>query len=281
MRRKLVMIVAALVCGVLGTALLVNFVKGAESRALEGKQLVDVYVARSQIPSGTSVEEMIRLDLIGQTQVPAEVRPGSAIVSLDQIAGKVSATDIIAGEQLVLGRFIEVGEFDSRPSTVEVPNGMVEITIPTSADRVLGGLITPGERLMLIATFPPENYDENQTIVGGVPVTLPDAVTEVVAVPATTHVLMHKVLLTEVQVDTLPVARDETQVSGPPGPILSSSSSVVLTVALTPADAERLVYAMEFASLWFAAEDSDVPETGTAYQTRATVFDDTEPAVAQ
>ena len=80
MRRKLVMIVAALVCGVLGTALLVNFVKGAESRALEGKQLVDVYVARSQIPSGTSVEEMIRLDLIGETQVPAEVRPGSAIV---------------------------------------------------------------------------------------------------------------------------------------------------------------------------------------------------------
>lgn len=280
MRRKLVMIVAALACGVLGTGLLINFVKGAESRALEGVELVDVYVATGSIPSGTSVDEMIRLNLIGETEVPAEVRPASAIVSLDQVAGKVAATDLVAGEQLVLGRFIEVGDFDSHPSTVDVPDGMVEITIPTSADRVLGGLVTPGERVMVIATFPAETYDENQQIVDGVPVTVPNAAEETIAVPAVTHVLMHKVLLTEVQVDTLPLARDDTQITGPPGPILSSSNSVVLTVALTPADAERLVFAMEFASLWFAGEDSGVPEFGTAYQTRATVFDDTTPAPA-
>ncbi len=258
-----------------------NFVRGAESRALEGKQLVDVLVAADRIPSGTSVEEMIRLRMVDETQVPAEVRPPGALVSLDSVAGKVAATDLLPGEQLVGARFIEVGDFDTRPSTVEVPEGMVEITIPTTADRVLGGLITPGERVMILATFPAEAYDENQVIVGGEPITLPDAVTEIVSVPATTHILMHKVLITEVQVDTLPVARDDAIASGPAEPILTSAREVVMTVALTPPEAERLVFAMEFASLWFAAEGADVPETGTGYQTRATVFDDTEPSLAQ
>jgi pilus assembly protein CpaB len=281
MRRKLVMIVAALVCGVLGTALLVNFVRGAESRALEGKQLVEVLIANSDIPSGTPVEDIVRLGLTSAIEVPAEVRPTGAIVSLDQIGGQVAATDLLTGEQLVRGRFIAVGEFDTRPSTVDVPDGMVELTIPTSADRVLGGLITPGERVMVIATFESETYDENQAFLEGAPITLPDAETEFVTVPAITHILMHKVLITEVQVDTLPLSRDDTVASGPAGPILSSSSQVILTVALTPAEAERLVFAQEFASLWFAAEGAEVPESGTSFQTRATVFEDTEPILAQ
>jgi len=89
MRRKIVMIVAAVLCGIAGTALLVNFVRGAESRALEGEQLVTVFVAAERIPSGTPVSTMVTRGLVEQTQVPVKVRAPDAITALAQIDGKV------------------------------------------------------------------------------------------------------------------------------------------------------------------------------------------------
>ncbi len=286
MRRKIVMIVAALLCGVAGTALLVNFVRGAESRALEGEQLVTVWVASERIPSGTAVETIVASELAEQTQVPVKVRPADAITSLAQIDGKVAATDLLPGEQILAGRFIEPQDFDLRPSTIDVPEGMVEITIPTSPDRVLGGLVAPGERLMIIATFPAENVNNDDSVFEGESVELPESViesTESEAIPATTHVLMHKVLLTEVQFDTFPAAAPQAtvQTQAQPQGRFTTGGSMVLTVALTPGEAERLVFAQEFASLWFASEGPDVPETGTRFQTRATVFEDTRPSGAQ
>ena len=194
MRRKIVMIVAAVLCGIAGTALLVNFVRGAESRALEGEQLVTVYVANQRIPSGTSAATIATSGWIEQTQVPVKVRPADAITDPAQIEGKVAATDILIGEQVLAGRFIEPQDFDARPSTIEVPEGMVEITIPAAPERVLGGLVAPGERIMIIATFAAENVNNDDTVFEGEDVELPDVVveaTETEAIPATTHVLMH------------------------------------------------------------------------------------------
>ena len=70
MRRKIVMIVAALLCGALGTTLLVRFVQGAESRALEGEELVDVFVVQGYIPAGTSGDAMVSQNLIASVSVP-------------------------------------------------------------------------------------------------------------------------------------------------------------------------------------------------------------------
>lgn len=287
MRRKIVMIVAALLCGVAGTALLVNFVRGAESRALEGEQLVEVWVAAQRIPSGTAAETIAATQMVEQIQVPVKVRPVDAIVSLTDIDGKVAATDLLPGEQLLAGRFIEPQDFDLRPSTIDVPEGMVEITIPTSPDRVLGGLVAPGERLMIIATFSAETVNPDDSVFDGDSVELPESViadAEAEAIPATTHVLMHKVLLTEVQFDTFPAAPPATTpgaVQAQPQGRPTTGGGMVLTVALTPGEAERLVFAQEFSSLWFASEGPDVPETGTKFQTRATVFEDTRPSSAR
>ena len=69
--------------------------------------------------------------------------------------------------------------------------------------------------------------------------------------------------------------------AAPPIGRQTTSGSMVMTVALTPPEAERLVFAMEFASLWFASEGEDVPEEGTRFQTRATVFEDTTPSLVR
>ena len=90
MRRKIVMVVAALLCGALGTALLVRFVQGAESRALEGEQLVEVFVVTEYIPAGTSGSAMIENGFVEITEVPEKVRPLGSVVSASAIADQVA-----------------------------------------------------------------------------------------------------------------------------------------------------------------------------------------------
>ena len=46
-----------------------------------------------------------------------------------------------------------------------------------------------------------------------------------------------------------------------------------ITLAVDPADAERIVFSQEFGYLWLAQERSDVPEYETDIQTRGSVYD--------
>ena len=286
MRRKIVMIVAALLCGALGTTLLVRFVQGAESRALEGEELVEVFVVQGYIPAGTSGDAMVSQQLIAPVEVPSKVRPAGAVVSIAEIETKVAETDLFDGEQLVLNRFVDPNAFDSNPSTIQAPEGYVELTVPMAPDRVMGGFISPGDTVAIFATFSPFTVQGSEVTIDGQQVELPDELSSELSVetPDTTHVLMHKVLVTEVQVEEVPVqvstadGEDGTPINQPR---LAPSGNLLVTLALTTPEAERLVFAIEKGSLYMAQEPEDAPEGGTRIQTRATVYESTEPTSAQ
>ena len=285
MRRKIVMIVAALLCGALGTTLLVRFVQGAESRALEGEELVEVFVVQGYIPAGTSGEAMVAQQLVAPLQVPAKVRPAGAVVSVSEIETKVAETDLFDGEQLVLNRFVDPSAFDSNPSTIQAPEGFVELTVPMAPDRVMGGFIAPGDTVAIFATFSPFTVQGSEVTIDGQQVELPDELSSDLSVetPDTTHVLMHKVLVTEVQVEEVPVQVQAGDESGTRinQPRLAPSGNLLVTLALTTPEAERLVFAIEKGSLYMAQEPEDAPEGGTRIQTRASVYESTEPTSAR
>lgn len=278
MRRKIVMVVAALVCGALGTGLLVRFVQGAESRALEGKQLVEVFVVTEYIPAGTSGETMITDGLVEIAEVPAEVRPAASVVAATQIAEQVAETDLFPGEQLVLERFVDPDRFDARPSSVQAPDGFIEVTIAMAPERVMGGYISPGDTVAIFASFNPGAGEGSEIEIDGIPVELPDELAAEIALPAeTTHVLMHKVLVTEIQVEEIPVEPDPEDTRVANAPRLAPSGNLLITFAVTTPEAERLIFAREYGSLYMAQEPEDAPEEGTNVQTRETVYDSTEP----
>ncbi len=276
------MIMAALLCGVLGTALLVRFVQGAESRALEGEQLVETFVVVDYIPAGTTSEAMIDNKLVQVTQVPEKVRPTDSVLAASQISGLVAETDLFAGEQLVLDRFVNPDAFDSNPSTVQAPEGYVELTVSMEPSRVMGGFIAPGDTVAIFASFGAFSAEATDVIVDGEVIELPQASDgEDISAPETSHVLMHKVLVTEIQVEEVPVQRDPNEPDTFNQPRLAPSGNMLITLALTTPEAERLVYALEYGSLYMAQEPDDAPETGTREQTRATVYESTEPQTAQ
>lgn len=282
MRRKIVMVVAALLCGALGTALLVRFVQGAESRALEGEQLVEVFVVTEYVPSGTSGSAMIQNGLVEVTEVPEKVRPLGSVVSAADIADLVADTDLFPGEQLVVDRFVNPDAFDANPSSVQAPEGYIEISVSMTPERVMGGFISPGDTVAIFASFNPGAGEGSSVEIDGIPVDLPDELAAEIALPAeTTHVLMHKVLVTEIQVEEVPIPRDPNDPNLANAPRLAPSGNLLLTLALTTPEAERLVFALEYGTLYMAQEPEDAPEEGTNIQTRETVYESTEPAAAR
>src|SRR3954471_11679098 len=118
MRRRLLAALAALVLFVLGTVVLLAYVRGADARALAGAQPVQVFVVDQLVPSGTpgdGLAEVVRIDT-----VPARPAAACRVSDLDQLTGLVATTALEPGEQLLAGRFERPDQLQT-PGTVEVP----------------------------------------------------------------------------------------------------------------------------------------------------------------
>ena len=260
MKQRIVGITLAALLAALGTASLVAYVRSAEDRAVQGQELAEVYVVATPIAAGTTAEAMaasLRLDA-----VPLKVRADTAVADLSTVAGLVATVDLVPGEQLTMARMAPAGNQPVRSDGVIVPPGMVEVTVELAPTQAVGGMVGAGDTVGVIATF---DSDEPS---GEAPLVTPAGEVQVVSGPSTaagtTHLFLHKVLITAKQASGA-VGDDATAPSG----------GFLVTLAVSPPDAERVVYAAEFGRLWLVSQGPDVPESGTRIQNRATVHQPT------
>jgi hypothetical protein len=106
----------------------------------------------------------------------------------------------------------------------------------------------------------------------GVDVTAPGSTAiDSVKTPSTTHIILHKVLVTKVHVESL--KEDESSEDGDDTSLEILPSSIFLvTLAMEPEDAERFVFTAEFGLVWLADEPETVDESETTIQDRSTVY---------
>ena len=236
MNKKVVGVIAAAVMAVIGTVILVVFVRGAEDRALEGEELVTVLVTEQQIPAGTPAAQMV--ELVTTEQIPAKIAPEGVVSDLVQVQGLVNSVDFLAGETLLAGRFVEPENFNARRGSVEVPEGLLEVTLAMSQEQFVGGIPTPGDKIALIVNgdrvdFIPQNTDPLAQS------TDPDDPTVVDAGLTLTKIILQQALVTNVQGNPLP----EAPVSGnAEDRVAPASGSILVTLALDGPDTERLLY---------------------------------------
>lgn len=310
MNRRVLGVLAAVALAVVGTAVLIGYVRGADERALAGKQLVPtVFVSGFEpVEAGTPLDEIpteVR-------EIPADVRHPSNVESLADAAELVAAVELLPGEQLLWDRLVEPQDIEQdSPSRVDVPEGFMEVTIPIEADRALGGMIRPGSTVGLVATFEAANIlgigansgvtnrlgGSTRVVAGPTPVATEPTEFEIQQAEAldagpgdtiafvepdpeeiapeaisSTHFLLHKVLITELQADqvanagALVPADDDAPVQAPGGRFL-------VTFAVRAYDVERVVYAAEFGQIWLARDPSDADESGTRPQTSETILE--------
>lgn len=277
MNRKIIGVVTALVLALVGTVALVAYVSTAEDRALEGEELVEVFVVTETIPAGTpgvDIEDFVAIE-----QVPVKVQAAGAVSSLPSIANRVAAVDLLPGEQLIDTRFVTPADVTDRAAGVVVPDDLVEITVQLDPARAVGGLVEPGQEVAVFASFEPFDLAPAVVTVDGEEVALPEAVAVEVEgkTPNATDTILRRILVTAVQEapDRTFAAEGDEEVSRVE---TAPTADLLVTLAVTPEDAERIIFTAEFGFVWLALDGENVPLDTDPEQTRLNVYgtDETE-----
>lgn len=273
--RRWAAIGAAVVLALLGTLLLISYVQGAEDRAREGQELAEVLLVEDAVERGTLADEMI--DNVRLIEIPVEAVADDAVTDLEDLFGLIATVDLVPGEQVLSSRFKTAAELASE-ARVEVPPQFLQMSITLSPQRVVGGRLLPGDRVAVLASFEPFNLatvepteEDAEPDPDAVVIITDDEGTAAVALqsPNATQILIHKVLVTGVQVEEAP--RETTD--GVASTVeFAPTGNLVITLAATAEDVERIVFTAEFGSLWLALEDADAPEPVTEIRTRENIY---------
>lgn len=289
MKKRIVGFAVALLLALVGTTLLVAYVKGAEDRALAGEEVVEVYVVGRTIEKGTHAD-----DIEGNLDtelVPRKVLVDGAVADLEDIDGLVAAVDLLPGEQLTHQRFVEPSAVRTYARAERAPAGMLEVTLSLEPERVVGGSIVPGDTVAIVASFEPfdisgvtlpENFDVSLTkeeldelekiyFIDGKLLSGDE-------VGNTTHILEHKVFVTHMQEEEKPRETVDEDGEVVLGTSLAPTGNLLVTVAVDAPTVERIVFTQEFGTIWLAAEPTDASEEDTKLVTRSNIFDEGDDA---
>lgn len=143
-RRKVLLIVAAVVAA-LGTLLVFLYVRGADARANQRFQAVQVLKAVKPITPGTTVAEAQAAGSIEMGTVSQQDQLPDALSSLSAVNGEVANTTIYPGEQITSGKFGAPGS----GTTLTIPKGKLAISISLTDPGRVAGFVNPGANVAI------------------------------------------------------------------------------------------------------------------------------------
>lgn len=233
-----------MVLAIVGAILIVSYAQGADQRAVRNLDPVPVLTVKTPIPAGTPVESLPAS--LAVEQLPATAVAKSALSSLDAVGGKVTAVDLVPGEQLVTERLVAPEDVENHGG-VKVPAGLQEVSFELDPKRVVGGQLNPGDHVGIFLSFDSGGDKANPE-------------------DATTQLTVRKVLITRVQ--RTPQVADAEQTADSTIP----SGTLMLTVAVSDVDAGKIVFASEFGRLWLTKEPLDAQDNGPRVERKEVVY---------
>jgi pilus assembly protein CpaB len=253
-RRLLTLVVAVLLAG-LGTIAVVGYVRSADDRALAGREAVTVLVAAQRIPAGTTADRIRAGRMAQPITVPASTVPDDALEQLDTGLSQLVVTADVQPRQLLLrGQF---GKATTVTGGLPLPTGTMAVSVALATPQHVAGYVRPGASIAIFDTF-----------------TLAEGKGHVPAgdklEPRHDFVQGTRVLLPRVQVVAVGAYGNGGVTSAPGAARTSSGEStsdgktaeetLLVTVAVTQDQAERLVHAAQTGSLYLAllTDSSDV-----------------------
>ncbi|MFU8891667.1 MAG: Flp pilus assembly protein CpaB [Anaerosomatales bacterium] len=254
MRSKMVILVAAILLGLVAAFFAARYLDSARMRLEADAQPVEVLVAQQELQVGSSADQLLESDQIVVARMPRQYVSDGAVSSPASIEGQVLAFPVSKGEQITAARFkyaTEVG------LSYAVPKDYVAVSIPNNAVKGVAGLIKPGDHVMVLATFEPGDGIE-------------DAITKVILRKA--RVIAAGADVTTAESGSTSSPGTEGQAGG--GGVLGGGGTGgareqadapgTITLAIPPAEAERLVFAEEQGRVWLAligSATTEVPAT--------------------
>jgi pilus assembly protein CpaB len=164
---------------------------------------------------------------------------------------------------VVTSRFVEPSELSR--SAVDVPDGLLEVTVSLAPHRAIGGQLTPGSTVAVLASFDPFDVEGVVADPGDEPETEQGRRTA-----NSTHLILHKVLVTNVQHTQGAAGLGGNDDEGGTG--AGPAGELLVTMALDAPSVEQVVFTAEHGRLWLSLEPEGAPEDGTRIQTRETIY---------
>lgn len=248
MGRRIIAIFAAAVIALVGVASVLLYARGADARAVAAQTPVVVYVAKEKVAAGTILKDAVRDGLVERTKVAAAGRPAGALTSItDSNSSLLAMNDIQPGEYLQSARF---GTTPTGTKAIEVPAGMVALSVQLTDPARVGTFVTPGSHLAIYDSFKIKSLgtDEKSKAINNADV-------------RGTNLLLGDVLVIAMGQSALtPGAAtqvDDDAKKSSPAPA-NDLPQFLVTVAVTPVDAVRLVHGIQNHELYAGLLGSDL-----------------------
>jgi pilus assembly protein CpaB len=205
------------------------------------------------------LKDAIRSGSIVKTSVASKGLPAGALTRVtDSNSSLLALTDIQPGEYVLAGRF---GTTPTGTRAIEVPAGMVAVSVQLSDPARVGTFVTPGTRLAIFDSYKikavgndPKSKMLNEAEVEGTSVLLDDVLV----------IAMGDSALTPGQNQSNQEEGEATETSAP---------SFLVTVAVSPRDAARLVHGINTGELYAALRGPDVKMAGVPRVDDLNLFD--------
>jgi pilus assembly protein CpaB len=153
MKRKLTLIVVAVVIAVVGAAMVAMYVKGQAPKQVATTdsrvQQVKVLTATGTINPGETATQAQAEGKLALTSVPAPNVVSGAVTSVDSMANMVALAPIYPGEQILAAMF---GSSATAQQALPVPDGKIAVGVELTDPGRVGGFVTPGSHVAIFCT---------------------------------------------------------------------------------------------------------------------------------
>ncbi len=234
MKRRLVIVMLALVLAAIGTGGVFVYVNGADTRALAGMKAVSVLVAKKSIPSGTSAGTALKTGLLASEKLPAASVPANALRSVTPaLSSLVMSADIPSGQLLLRPMLVKTTQVTGG---LAIPGGKIAVTVNFCLPEAVAGAVQAGSQVAVFDTV----------VTGGAGVTAQPGCAGSHQQPAGS-IVKTRLVLPRAQVVSVGISA-----AGLASPAASSgsgssatSSGMLVTLAVSQRDAERLIQLTE------------------------------------
>mgnify|MGYP003343359109 CR=1 FL=1 len=240
-RKRFAAALLALLLAIAGAGSMWWYAQGADDRAMQGLEAVDVFVANGDIPAGTSLGNALAAQLLTIQQIPRRLAPTGASVEVDaNNSSNVALNNIRSGEMVLLTRF---GAAEQVSAGLAIPNGHVAVTVRLEDPNRVADFIKVGSKVAIFYTF--------ATAAGST-----DPAPQKAAGKAT------RLLLKDILVLGVGAATGQTDQA-------AQVPSALMTLSVTQSEAERLILSTQTGTIYFALmnDQSDVTESGGVAET--------------
>lgn len=227
-KRSNLIVTLGLAVFIVGAAATYLVVRSSDGGGSSSANKVPVLVAEKPIPAGTTGTAVVTQGLIKTRQVDVSAKPATAVTDASQLAGKTVTLGVAEGQIITLDQF-QVAQ--TRIGTVKIPDGKTALAIQMSNVPGVAGFVGAGDKINIYGVIKP---DQDPKFPQGA-----------------SHLIMSNTEVLNVNGTALVAAQ------GQPG-----GTGLVYLLAVSPAEAERLVYLSSFQQLYFSLVAKDAPAVG-------------------